>query len=69
VYKRQDGVDGVYQRALEAGATPIEEPADRPADGDRRAGVTDPFGNAWFIAARIEDLSREELQKRHEDLA
>jgi len=64
-----DGVDGVYRRALEAGATPIEEPADRPADGDRRAGVTDPFGNAWFMAARIEDISREELRKRQEDPA
>ncbi len=63
-----DGVDDVYRRALEAGATPIEEPADRPADGDRRAGVADPFGNAWFMATRIEDVSREALQKRREAL-
>lgn len=64
-----DGVDDIYRRALEAGATSIEEAADRPADGDRRAGVADPFGNAWFIAARIEDVSREELQRRQDDLA
>jgi PhnB protein len=64
-----DGVDEVYRRALAAGATPIEEPADRPEDGDRRAGVADPFGNAWFIATCIEDVSRAELQKRHDNTA
>lgn len=68
IFLYMDRVDDVYGRALEAGATPIEEPSNRPADGDRRAGVADPFGNAWFVATRIEDLSREELQRRHEDL-
>lgn len=63
-----EDMDDVYDRALEAGASSIEEPADR-LEGDRRAGVVDPFGNSWFIATRIEDISREELQKRHEDLA
>lgn len=69
IFLYMDGVDDVYGRALEAGATPIEEPADRPSDGDRRAGVADPFGNAWFVATRIEDVSREELHKRHHDRA
>ncbi|MGF1471462.1 MAG: VOC family protein [Rubrobacteraceae bacterium] len=62
-----ENVDEVYDRALEAGATSIEAPADRP-EGDRRAGVTDPFGNSWFIATRIEDVSREDLQERLESL-
>lgn len=66
IFLYMDGVDAVYDRALEAGAISIEEPTDR-SEGDRRAGVADPFGNAWFIATRIEDVSREELQKRHED--
>lgn len=61
-----DGVDDAYDRALEAGATSMEEPTDQPADGERRAGVADPFGNAWFMATRIEDVSRAELQKRHD---
>jgi PhnB protein len=69
IFVYMDDVDEVYRRALEAGATSIEEPADRPSDGERRAGFTDPFGNAWFVAARIEDVSREELQKRRDDLA
>ena len=69
IFLYMDGVDEVYDRALEAGATSMEEPADRPADGDRRAGVADPFGNAWFVATHIEDVSREELQKRYENPA
>lgn len=69
IFLYMDGVDDVYRRALEAGATSMEEPMDRLSEGERRAGVADPFGNAWFVAARIEDVSREELQKRHDDLA
>ena len=69
IFLYMDGVDEVYRRALGAGASSIEEPEDRPSDGDRRAAFTDPFGNAWFVATRIEDVSREELQKRRDDLA
>ncbi len=46
-------VDGVYNRALAAGATSIMEPADQP-DGERRAGVKDPFGNQWYMGAPLE---------------
>jgi PhnB protein len=42
-------VDAVYRTALEAGAVSLEEPSDKPY-GDRAAGVTDPFGNSWYIA-------------------
>jgi PhnB protein len=69
IFVYMDGVDEVYRRALEAGASSIEEPADRPSDAERRAAFTDPFGNAWFVAVRIEDVSRQELQKRRDDLA
>ena len=41
--------DAVYQRALEAGATSVEEPVDQ-FYGDREAGVKDPTGNIWWIA-------------------
>jgi PhnB protein len=41
--------DAVYQRALEAGATSLEEPVDQ-FYGDREAGVKDPSGNVWWIA-------------------
>jgi PhnB protein len=42
-------VDAVYERALRAGATSVEAPADKPY-GERAAFVIDPFENQWFIA-------------------
>jgi PhnB protein len=42
-------VDAVYERALRAGATSVEPPAEKPY-GERGAFVIDPFENQWFIA-------------------
>jgi uncharacterized glyoxalase superfamily protein PhnB len=50
--------DSVYEQALRAGATSIQSPADQPY-GDRSAGVTDPFGNRWFIATHIRDVANQ----------
>jgi len=47
-----DDVAAWYQRAVASGATSISEPADQPY-GDRVAGVTDPFGNTWYIATHL----------------
>ena len=41
--------DAVYERALAAGATSLEQPLDTPY-GDRRAMVRDPWENVWQIA-------------------
>jgi PhnB protein len=41
--------DAVYQRALEAGGTSLEEPVDQ-FYGDREAGIKDTTGNVWWIA-------------------
>ena len=41
--------DGVYLRALDAGATPLFAPTNRDF-GERLGGVQDPFGNQWYIA-------------------
>ena len=49
LYLYVDDVDATYQRALEAGAVSLEEPADMPY-GDRRGMVRDPCGNDWQIA-------------------
>ncbi|HXR14646.1 MAG TPA: VOC family protein [Terriglobales bacterium] len=48
--------DAVYQRALLAGATSISEPVDQPY-GDRSGGVKDAFGNQWYIATHIKDVT------------
>jgi PhnB protein len=44
--------DAAYARAMEAGATSIETPQDKPY-GDRSAGVKDAWGNSWFIATHL----------------
>jgi PhnB protein len=54
--------DGMYARALAAGATSTREPADQ-FYGDRVSGVKDPFGYRWWIATHIRDVSKEELEK------
>lgn len=59
-------VDATYKRAIAAGATSMMEPADQ-FYGDRTAGVRDPFGNEWWIGTHIEDLSAEELHRRHQE--
>ncbi len=48
--------DAVYKRALAAGAKSIQEPADQPY-GDRTSGVSDPFGNTWYIATHVRDVT------------
>ena len=48
--------DAVYRRALAAGAISISELADHPY-GDRSGGVKDAFGNEWYIATHIKDVS------------
>jgi PhnB protein len=49
-------VDAMYSRVLAAGATSISAPADQPY-GDRTAGVKDVFGNQWYLATHIRDVS------------
>jgi uncharacterized glyoxalase superfamily protein PhnB len=49
LYVYVEDTDRTYHRALEAGATPVEEPVDTPY-GDRRGMVEDPWGNTWQIA-------------------
>jgi len=48
--------DAVYRRAVVAGATVISEPADQ-SYGDRSGGVKDAFGNQWYIATHIREVS------------
>jgi uncharacterized glyoxalase superfamily protein PhnB len=48
-----EDADAAYKRALEAGATSVEEPVDQ-FYGDREAGVKDRWGNLWWIATHKE---------------
>ncbi|HSF14553.1 MAG TPA: VOC family protein [Vicinamibacteria bacterium] len=56
LYVYVDDADGTYERAIQAGATSLEEPSDVPY-GDRRAMVRDAWGNTWQIAAHLTPVS------------
>lgn len=58
-----EDVDAIYGRAIQAGAKSLREPADQPY-GDRTGGVEDAFGNQWWIATHIEDVTSEEMERR-----
>ena len=44
--------DVLYQKALRAGATSVSPPADHDY-GDRSGGVTDAWGNIWYMATPL----------------
>jgi PhnB protein len=50
VYVRD--VDAIYKRALEAGASSIQEPV-KKEDEDKRSGVKDAGGTTWWISTRV----------------
>lgn len=56
-------IDASYKSALAAGAVSVREPADQ-FYGDRSAGVRDAFGNEWWIATHVEDVSPKEMERR-----
>jgi PhnB protein len=45
-------VDAIYRRALEAGATAVQEPVKKD-DEDKRGGVKDAGGTTWWISTRV----------------
>ena len=46
-----DNADARYKKAIDAGSETVMEPADQ--DYGRSCGVTDPFGNVWWITSVI----------------
>lgn len=55
--------DATFKLAVENGFTVKSAPSDQ-FYGDRSARVVDPFGNEWFLATRLEEVSQEEMQTR-----
>jgi PhnB protein len=58
-----EDVDVVYRRAMQAGAKSVREPSDQ-IYGDRTGGVEDAFGNQWWMATHVEDVTPEEIERR-----
>ncbi len=57
-------VDALFRRAIAAGAKEVMAPQDQ-FWGDRFGKLTDPFGHQWALATHKEDVSPEEMDKRH----
>ena len=55
--------DALFDRAVAAGADVVTLVSDQPW-GDRYGCVRDPFGYRWGIAARRENLTKEQLGER-----
>lgn len=68
IYLYVDDVDAVYNRALQAGATSLQQPVDQ-FYGDRSGTIKDASGNHWWIATHVEDVSGEELERRQQAMA
>jgi PhnB protein len=58
-----DDVDGVFERAQQAGVEVVRPPEDQ-FYGDRAAQFNDPFGHRWSVATHIEDVPPDEMAKR-----
>lgn len=58
-----ENCDALHQAAIGAGATSLREPTNE-FYGDRSGGVIDPQGNQWWMATHIEDVSKEEMERR-----
>ena len=67
LYLYVDDVDAVYRQAIDvSGTTSLREPVDE-FYGDRSAGVKDEWGNQWWLATHVEDVSDEEMERRKEE--
>jgi PhnB protein len=56
-------VDRLWARALDAGCEVVYPLADQ-FYGDRGGRLRDPFGHQWMLSTHIEDVDREELDRR-----
>jgi PhnB protein len=63
-----EDADAVYRRALQAGATTVQEPQNQ-FYGDRSGAVADSFGNRWSISTHVEDVPEDEMMRRMAEMA
>jgi PhnB protein len=56
-------VDAVFAAAVERGATVRERPSTF-VTGDRFASIYDPFGHRWAVMTKVEQISRDEQERR-----
>ena len=59
IYVLVDGVDSHFERARDAGAEIVSEPADQDY-GHRSYSARDPEGHRWYFAQEIKQVAPEE---------
>jgi len=62
-YVYVEDVDAFFKQAVGAGATVLKPVADQ-FYGDRSCFLKDPFGHQWGFASHVEDVTREEMERR-----
>ncbi len=55
-----DDADGLWQRAIDAGAE-VRHPLADQFWGERHGQLTDPFGHRWNIAQHLRDVPADEI--------
>lgn len=58
-----DDVDGVFARAVAAGAEALTAPADQP-HGARHGTLVDPYGHRWMLSRQVEPVPIDVLAER-----
>jgi len=66
LYLYLEDADIVFKKAIAAKATSIQEPKTE-FYGDRAGAVRDEWGNVWWIATHVEDVSPDELERRSKE--
>ena len=57
-----EDVDGLWNRALEAGAE-VRHPLSDAFWGDRHGQITDPFGHRWNLAQHVREVGQDEIAR------
>jgi len=68
IYIYVSDCDCIYEKAIQNGAKSMMIPTDMKHAGERYGGVKDPFGNVWWIATHVEDLTPEEQARRIQEM-
>ena len=58
-----EDVDATAQRFIKAGGK-VQRPIENQFYGDRSGSLLDAWGNHWYIASHMEDLTPEEIAER-----
>ena len=61
-------VDALWERAVAAGCEVVYPLADQ-FYGDRAGRLRDPFGHQWMLSTHIEDVDRDEIDRRMQALS